>query len=209
MGRIVKSEVGETPGLPDHGLRPGAGNHPPPSSVLPLPLVHFGPARLDARRNNVRWSNIAGALGRAAVVAVALSLSTTLVAAQALNTDKSGVAVSGYDPVAYFSQTTALKGSPQITATHGGATYYFSSTANRDVFLANPDKYAPVYGGYCAYGVAKGHKVSIDPEAFRVVDGKLYLNHDKSVQEKWLADIPGNIAQAERTWPALKDAPRD
>jgi YHS domain-containing protein len=137
-------------------------------------------------------------------VAVALSLSTTLVAAQALNTDKSGVAVSGYDPVAYFSQTTALKGSAQITATHGGATYYFSSTANRDTFLANPDKYAPVYGGYCAYGVAKGHKVSIDPEAFRVVDGKLYLNHDKSVQEKWLADIPGNIAQAKlATAPAV------
>ncbi len=157
----------------------------------------------------MRRSRIAGAMGRAVVAALALSLSTTRLTAQALNTDKSGVAVSGYDPVAYFSQTKALKGSPQITATHAGATYYFTTTANRDAFLANPDRYVPAYGGYCAYGVANGHKVSVDPEAFRVVDDKLYLNYSKSVQQKWLADIPGNIAKAEQNWPALKDALHD
>lgn len=157
----------------------------------------------------MRRSSITGAIRRAAVMALALALNTTIVAAQALNTDKSGVAISGYDPVAYFSQTKALKGSPQITATHDGATYYFSTTANRETFIANPDKYTPVYGGYCAYGVANGHKVSVDPEAFRVVDDKLYLNYSKSVQKKWLSDIPGNIAKAEQNWPELKDATRD
>jgi YHS domain-containing protein len=149
------------------------------------------------------------ALGRAGVLALSLSLSATFAAAQAVNTDKSGIAIGGYDPVAYFTQTKALKGTPQITASHGTATYYFASTANRDAFLANPDKYAPVYGGYCAYGVAHGHKVSVDPEAFRVVDDKLYLNYSKGVQQRWIADIPGNIAKADSNWPKLEDAPHD
>lgn len=145
----------------------------------------------------------------AGVLALALALGTTLLAAQAVNTDKSGVAISGYDPVAYFTQTKALKGSSAISAVHGAATYYFASTANRDAFLANPDKYAPVYGGYCAYGVAHGHKVNVDPEAFRVVNDRLYLNYSKGVQQKWLADIPGNIATADSNWGKLKDAPHD
>lgn len=145
----------------------------------------------------------------ARVLALTLSLGTTLLAAQAVNTDKSGVAISGYDPVAYFTQTKALKGSAAITAVHGAATYYFVSTANREAFLANPEKYAPVYGGYCAYGVAHGHKVNIDPEAFRVVNDRLYLNYSKGVQQKWLADIPGNIATADSNWPKLKEAPHD
>jgi YHS domain-containing protein len=140
---------------------------------------------------------------------VALSLNTTLAAGQAVNTDKSGVAIAGYDPVAYFSQTKALRGSPQITASYAGATYQFTSPANRDAFLANPQKYAPVFGGYCAYGVANGHKVSVDPEAFRVVNDRLYLNYSKGVQKKWLADVPGNIAKADANWPKLRDAPHD
>ncbi len=145
----------------------------------------------------------------AGVLALGLALGTTLLSAQAVNTDKSGVAVSGYDPVAYFTQTKALKGSPTITAVHGAATYYFASTGNREAFLANPDKYVPVYGGYCAYGVAHGHKVNIDPEAFRVVNDRLYLNYSKGVQQKWLANIPGNIATADSNWLKLKDAPHD
>ncbi len=154
-------------------------------------------------------SSIRRALGGAGILALALSLSTAPAAAQAVNLDKSGVAISGYDPVAYFTQTKALKGSPQIIASHAGATYYFASTGNRDAFLADPDKYAPVFGGYCAYGVANGHKVSVDPEAFRVVKDRLYLNYSKDVQKKWLADIPGNIAKAETNWLKLRDAARD
>lgn len=152
---------------------------------------------------------IHGAHGRAGFLALALSLSSTLLAAQSLNTDKTGLAVSGYDPVAYFSQTKAIKGDHGITASHAGATYYFATAEHRDAFLADPDRYVPAYGGYCAYGVANGHKVSVDPEAFRVVDGRLYLNYSKGVQRHWLADIPGNIAKAESNWPKLKDAPHD
>jgi YHS domain-containing protein len=149
-------------------------------------------------------------LSRAAgLLALALSLGTTLLAAQAVNTDKSGLAIAGYDPVAYFTQTKAVKGSAAITATHQAATYYFASAANRDAFIADPDRFVPVYGGYCAYGVAHGHKVKIDPEAFRVVNDRLYLNYSKGVQQRWLSDIPGNIATADSNWRRLKDAPHD
>lgn len=130
-------------------------------------------------------------------------------AAQAVNLDHSGVALSGYDAVAYQKESTARKGSEQFVATYEGATYRFATAANRDAFLAEPAKYLPAYGGYCAYGVANGHKVSTDPEAWRVVEGKLYLNYSKSVQQKWFKDIPGNIATAEKNWPELRDKQRD
>ena len=130
-------------------------------------------------------------------------------AAQSVNVDKDHLALYGYDAVAYQSDNAARKGSAEYTAVYEGNTYRFVSAANRDTFNASPAKYVPAYGGYCAYGVAKGHKVKIDPEAYRVVDGKLYLNYDKGVQQKWLTDIPGNIAQAEKNWVELKDKPRD
>ena len=157
----------------------------------------------------MRLKRLRDTLGHAGFLALVLSLSGSLLAAQALNTDKAGLAISGYDPVAYFTVSQAQKGVAGISATHAGATYYFASAANRDAFLANPENYLPTYGGYCAYGVAHGHKVDVDPEAFRVVNDKLYLNYSKGVQKKWLADIPGNITSAEGNWPKLKDAPRD
>ena len=145
----------------------------------------------------------------AALFALAVSLSPVVAGAQQLNVDHSGVAISGYDPVAYFAAQSAVQGSPEITATYEGATYRFSTKANRDTFVASPARYLPVYGGYCAYGVAHGHKVDVDPEAFRVVDNKLYLNYSKDVQKKWLADIPGNITLADSNWASLRDQPRD
>lgn len=148
-------------------------------------------------------------LAGAALLALAVSLSPVVARAQELNVDHSGVAISGYDPVAYFTTASAVKGSPEITVTEAGATYRFSTTTNRDAFLANPARYLPVYGGYCAYGVAHGHKVDVDPEAFRVVEDKLYLNYSKDVQKKWLADIPGNIQLADSNWTSLRDKPRD
>lgn len=148
-------------------------------------------------------------LASAALLALAVSLSPVVAGAQELNVNHSGVAISGYDPVAYFTTASAVKGSPEITATEAGATYRFSTKANRDAFVANPARYLPVYGGYCAYGVAHGHKVNVDPEAFRVVEDKLYLNYNKDVQKKWLADIPGNIKLADSNWVGLRDKPRD
>jgi YHS domain-containing protein len=136
-------------------------------------------------------------------------VSVSAAAAQAVNLDRSGLALSGYDAVAYQTEDVARKGSPEFTATYEGGTYRFATAANRDAFLARPDKFVAAYGGYCAYGVSQGHKVSVDPEAFRLVDGKLYLNYSKSVQQQWLKDVPGFIAKANTNWPGLQNKPRD
>lgn len=124
------------------------------------------------------------------------------------NTDAEGLAIYGYDLVAYMIDGKPTPGDPAITAVHDGATYRFASAANRDAFAAEPAMYLPAYGGYCAYGVSRGYKVKIDPEAWSVVDGKLYLNYDKSVRSTWQKDTAGYIAKAESNWPGIKDGPR-
>jgi len=110
--------------------------------------------------------------------------------------------------VAYFVAGKAEIGSPDVVASHDGATYRFANTANRDRFVAEPAKYLPAYGGYCAYGVANGYKVKVEPDAFTIVDGTLYLNYDKGVMKKWRADIPAYITKANANWKSLEDAPR-
>ncbi len=122
----------------------------------------------------------------------------------AINTDDNDLAIKGYDPVAYFTDKKATKGKAKYTAAHDGAIYHFASAKNRDLFRANADKYAPQYGGFCAFGVTKNRKFSADPEAWRVVDGKLYLNLNKKVQSIWLEDVPGNIETSEEIWPEIK-----
>ena len=117
--------------------------------------------------------------------------------------EKNGAAIRGYDPVAYFEGGKPVKGLPEHRAEHRGSVFLFSSTANRDAFVANPRKYAPQYDGFCAFGVAGGYKASVDPAAFTVVDGRLYLNYSKSVQRQWSADIPGMIAKGNRNWPEV------
>ena len=112
-------------------------------------------------------------------------------------------AIRGYDPVAYFTQARPVKGSPQFTHRWNGATWRFASADNRDRFAAAPHKYAPQYGGYCAYGVASGYAVKIEPEAWSVVDGKLYLNYDRNVQADWKKDVPGYIRKADANWPSV------
>ncbi len=121
-----------------------------------------------------------------------------------LNLDRRGLALHGYDPVAYFTVSKPVRGKGEYTATHAGATYRFASTSNRDAFTANPDSYAPQFGGYCAMGVALNKKLDVDPAAWRIVDGKLYLNLNKNVQREWKQDIPGNISKAVRNWPAIR-----
>ncbi len=117
-----------------------------------------------------------------------------------------GVALKGYDPVAYFTESKAVQGSDQFTTQYQGATYKFESAANRDAFVANPAKYAPQYGGYCAYGVAHDDKANVDPDAFTVVNGKLYMNYNKAVRYLWKRDVPGNITKADKNWPDLSKA---
>ena len=117
--------------------------------------------------------------------------------------EKEGVAIRGYDPVAYFTEKKAVKGSGAHKAEYGKSTFHFASQGNRDAFAANPARYAPQYNGYCAFGVAGGYKAAIDPAAFTVVDDKLYLNYNRAVQKQWSADIPGFIAKAGKNWPAV------
>ncbi|HEX5356169.1 MAG TPA: YHS domain-containing (seleno)protein [Aquabacterium sp.] len=127
-----------------------------------------------------------------------------------LNVDAQGVGIKGHDPVAYFTAGQPTKGTAQYSASHRGATYWFASAANRDAFKANPDKFAPQYGGFCAMGVVLDKKLDGDPTAWKIVDGKLYLNVNKDVQKKWLEDVPGNLVKANANWPEIKHkAPKD
>ncbi len=112
-------------------------------------------------------------------------------------------AIRGYDPVAYFTEGRPVKGSREFSHRWNGAQWRFASAQNRERFAAAPEKYAPQYGGYCAYGVAGGYAVKIEPEAWSVVDGKLYLNYDRSVQASWKKDVPGYIRKADANWPAV------
>lgn len=113
-------------------------------------------------------------------------------------------AIRGYDPVAYFTVHKAVKGQKKWSTEWQGATWHFSSQANLDAFKADPEKYAPQYGGYCAYGVSQGYTPEIDPQAFHIQDGKLYLNLSKVVLQRWKEDIPGYVHDADKNWPELK-----
>jgi YHS domain-containing protein len=114
---------------------------------------------------------------------------------------ENGVAIRGTDPVAYFQQGQPVQGNSKFSHQWMNATWHFASAENRDLFAKNPDKYAPQYGGFCAWAVSRGYSAPIDPNAWRIVDGKLYLNYDKSVQRSWERNIPDNISKANRNWP--------
>ncbi len=114
-----------------------------------------------------------------------------------------GVAVGGYDPVAYFTAGRAMRGLPTLTTEHEGATWRFATAANRDLFLADPTRYAPQFGGYCAWAVANNYTAKGDPEAWTVHDGKLYLNYNESVRKNWAKDIPGNVRKGNSNWPKV------
>lgn len=128
----------------------------------------------------------------------------------AVNLDTQGVALQGYDPVAYFTLKTPTIGKAAYTYTYEGARYRFASSEHLEKFKAHPAQYAPQFGGFCAMGVVLEKKLDGDPQAWRVVDGKLYLNVNKEIQKKWLEDVPGHISKAGQTWPQIKNkAPKD
>ena len=120
-----------------------------------------------------------------------------------LNLDKSGVAIQGYDPVAFFTDNKPVKGDQKFLAKRDGAIYFFASKEHRDLFTKDPTKYEPVFGGYCAYGVSRNKLVEIDVDAFQIVDGKLLLQYSKGVRDDFNADKTGNLAKANANWPAL------
>jgi YHS domain-containing protein len=120
-----------------------------------------------------------------------------------LNLDKAGVAIQGYDPVAFFTENKPVKGDAKFVFRHNGATYFFASPEHRNLFKADPAKYEPAFGGYCAYGVSRGKLVEIDVAAFQIVDGRLLLQYSKGVRDDFNKDAKGNLAKADATWPAL------
>jgi hypothetical protein len=147
-------------------------------------------------------------LASAALIAVALLRPLAASAAEEAIHTKDGLALSGYDAVAYFSQSKAVKGDPQFEYRWSGVRWRFATAAHRDTFARSPEKYAPQYGGYCAYAVSRNYTAPTDPEAWKLVDGKLYLNYSKTVRLLWEQELPEAIAKADRNWPGALSAPK-
>ena len=122
----------------------------------------------------------------------------------AVNRNGDGIAVSGYDVVAYFDQKQAMKGNPLITSSYQGAAYRFISEEHRVAFSKDPEHFIPQYGGFCAYGASQGHKAPADPEAWTVLDDKLYLNYNRQVQKTFLKDPSEKLKDADTNWKKLK-----
>lgn len=138
-----------------------------------------------------------------AVAAAIFTIASMNALAGAFNeTDE--VAIGGFDPVAYMSEQKALAGSAEFTSVYKGSTFRFQSAANRDAFAASPEKFAPQYDGYCAFGVSRGYKAVTAPDAFTVVNGKLYLNYNAEVKAMWSKDVPGYIGKADRNWATVE-----
>lgn len=116
-----------------------------------------------------------------------------------------GKAIKGYDPVAFFTESKPVMGRDSLMTQWNGATWYFASRKNLEAFKAAPEKFAPQYGGYCAYGTAHGHKAPTEVDTWTVVDGKLYFNYNSNVKEMWVKDQPGFIKKADETWAMIKD----
>lgn len=114
-------------------------------------------------------------------------------------------AINGYDPVAYFTDQKPVKGNPEFSYKWKDAKWIFSSQQHLELFEKDPEKYAPQYGGYCAYGCSKGKKATTDPNAWTIVDGKLYLNHSADVKDLWMKEQKERIEMADKNWPEIKD----
>jgi YHS domain-containing protein len=165
-----------------------------------MPTRLRGPRQRQARASALTYMKT---IIRFVVAALALATITAR-AEKPVNTTLFGVAIKGYDSVAYFSDGKAVKGDSKINYAWNGATWQFASIEHRDAFKLSPEKYAPQFGGYCAWAVSQGYTANVDPErAWKVVNEKLYLNYDRGVQKKWEQDIPGFIAKAEVNWPKL------
>ncbi len=133
------------------------------------------------------------------------SLSLASISVNAASNTNSVTGVNGYDLVSYHNAKKPLRGNGNYLADHDGVTYLFANADNQKTFEANPAKYVPAYGGYCAFGASVGKKFVGDPEVWRVVDGRLYLNLDTGIQTEWLKDVPGRIETANANWPKIKN----
>lgn len=148
---------------------------------------------------------------RQMVIGVATALSVLVGGAEAqskvlVNVNRQGVALEGYDPVAFFSDSRAVKGNEQYQAHVGGATYLFSSAEHLATFQQEPARYTPRFGGYCAYGASQGHVAPVEISTWQILDGRLTLNYSKDVQQKFNKDVAGYLAKANAQWPRLVES---
>ena len=141
------------------------------------------------------------------VVAVCVTMITgiSLFAQKSAVFIHSGKAIRGYDPVAYFTEGKPVKGNANLVYNWNKADWYFSSQKNLDLFKASPGKYAPQYGGYCAFGLSNGYKAPTDADAWTIQDDKLYLNYNLQVRQEWNKDRQQRIKQADQNWPSVRD----
>ena len=140
----------------------------------------------------------------ASVAAVMVIVSAALAAQDApVNLGRGSLAVHGYDVVAYVTDGAAVRGRPEFEHRWNRGVWRFASAAHRDEFARDPERYAPQFGGYCAWAVSRGYTADIDPAAWRIVEGKLYLNYSKQVQRMWERDVRGNIQKGEANWPGV------
>lgn len=138
------------------------------------------------------------------VLLLAISALAVAQGAGPFNRNGGSAAIGGYDVVAYFTDRRPVRGSAEHSHRWGGATWHFASAEHLSAFRENPRRYAPQYGGYCAYAMARGDAVRIDPNAWSIVGGKLYLNYSPSVQRQWNADRANYIRQANEKWPVTR-----
>ena len=146
---------------------------------------------------------IAGVIGLSGPTIAGPEINTSMGAVLVGGKAGPGLAAHGFDVVAYFSEAKPVQGNAKFAVVHNDATYRFASQAHLNSFKANPAKYAPAYGGYCAYGVSVGAKFDGDPRYWKIVDGNLYLSLDVNIQQAWLKDVPGAIKKANSNWPKL------
>ena len=144
--------------------------------------------------------------GLAGIVLSTTLFASALAAGVDVNATTTGLAMRGYDPVAYFIVGAPTRGNWKISAEHNGATYRFASEENKQKFLADPAAYVPAFGGYCAFGTAMGFKFDGDPNVWKIVDNKLYLNLSKPIQTRWEGDLSNFIKSAKTNWVKIKDA---
>lgn len=137
------------------------------------------------------------------LTAAALPIAGAAFAAEPPVYNLDGLAIQGYDAVAYFDGNGPVEGSADFTHDWMGSTWRFASASNRDAFAADPQAWAPQYGGYCAYAVSRGYTASTDPSAWSLYEGKLYLNYSRSVRLLWATNKSGNVAAGDANWPAV------
>lgn len=136
-------------------------------------------------------------------IIVMVLIGAALAEKRLINTDRNGVALKGYDPVAYFTDNKPVKGNPRFQAAHNGGTYYFASAENKKLFEADPKRYEPQFGGFCAYAASKGYTAKIEPDAFQILNGRLLLQYDTDVRDLFNKDPQGNLKKADQNWPGI------